>query len=160
MEKIRSLDEREKLVWRGFLSASEHLVGAMDRLLVRESQLSGAEHEVLVALSDHVDDVVRARDLGKSLGWDRSRLSHLLKRMAARGLLERRDCPSDARGLNVAITTDGRNAVAQAAPGYLEFVRMHFFDLLTRDEQDALASASRKITATLQPDCDSASPLA
>jgi len=154
MENTQWLDERETGVWRGFLEASQQLVTSMDRQLARESQLSGAEYAVLVPLSEHADGVVRARDLGTSLGWDRSRLSHLLKRMEARGLLERKNCSSDARGLDVEITPDGRNAIVQAAPGHLEFVRTHFFDRLTRDEQDALASASRKIMATLQPECD------
>ncbi|GAC1605955.1 MAG: MarR family transcriptional regulator RosR [Pseudarthrobacter sp.] len=150
----RWLDERETGVWRGFLEASQQLAAAMDRQLVRESQLSGAEFAVLVPLSEQADGVVRARDLGKSLGWDRSRLSHLLKRMEARGLLQRRNCPSDARGLDVEITLDGRNAIENAAPGHVDFVRTHFFDRLTRAEQDALASVSRKIIATLQPECE------
>ncbi|WP_427008356.1 MarR family winged helix-turn-helix transcriptional regulator [Pseudarthrobacter sp. H2] len=154
MENTQWLDERETGVWRGFLEASQLLVASMDRHLVRESQLSGAEYAVLAPLSEHADGVVRARDLGKSLGWDRSRLSHLLKRMEARGLLERKNCSSDARGLDVEITPAGRNAIELAAPGHLEFVRTHFFDQLTRDEQDALASVSRKIMATLQPECD------
>lgn len=153
-EQTQWLDERETGVWRGFLEASQQMVAAMDRQLVRDSQLSGAEFAVLVPLSEHADGVVRARDLGRSLGWDRSRLSHLLKRMEARGLLVRKNCSSDARGLDVEITVDGRNAIQHAAPGHLEFVRAHFFDQLTRAEQDALASVSRKIIASLQPECD------
>ncbi|WP_028266121.1 MarR family winged helix-turn-helix transcriptional regulator [Arthrobacter sp. MA-N2] len=154
MKNTQWLDERESEVWRGFLAASQQLATSMDRQLVRESQLSGAEYAVLVPLSEHADGVVRARDLGKSLGWDRSRLSHLLKRMEARGLLERKNCSSDARGLDVEITPGGRNAIEHAAPGHLEFIRTHFFDQLTRGEQDALASVSRKIMATLQSECD------
>lgn len=153
-EKTQWLDERETGVWRGFLEASQQMTAAMDRQLVRESQLSGAEFAVLVPLSEHPDGVVRARDLGKSLGWDRSRLSHLLKRMEARGLLERKNCSSDARGLDVEITADGRAAIEHVAPGHVEFVRTHFFDPLTLAEQDALASASRKIIASLQPECE------
>jgi DNA-binding MarR family transcriptional regulator len=154
MENTQWLDERESAIWRGFLEASGQLVTSMDRQLVRKSQLSGAEYAVLVPLSEHADGVVRARDLGKSLGWDRSRLSHLLKRMEARGLLVRKDCSADARGLDVEITPAGRKAIEQAAPGHLKFVRTHFFDLLSRDEQDALASVSRKLMAALQPECD------
>ncbi|MGO4189007.1 hypothetical protein [Pseudarthrobacter sp. TAF60_1] len=52
------------------------------------------------------------------------------------------------------ITVDGRNAIQHAAPGHVEFVRAHFFDRLTRAEQDARASVSRKIIASLQPECD------
>ncbi len=154
MPNAQWLDDRETVVWRGFLEASQHLLTSMDRQLVRDSQLSAAEYAVLVPLSEITGGVVRARDLGLSLGWDRSRLSHLLKRMETRGLLERKECPSDARGLNVEITEDGRKTISQAAPGHLDFVRNHFFDLLTSDEQEALASVSRKILANLQPDCD------
>lgn len=154
MEDIQWLDEREMQVWLEFLEASRKLVASMDRQLVRESQLSGAEYAVLVPLSEKAGGVVRARDLGISLGWDRSRLSHLLKRMEARGLLERTDCSTDARGLDLQITAEGRKAIEQAAPGHVKFVRSHFFDLLTLEEQDALVSISRKITAALQPACD------
>lgn len=154
MKNTRWLDERETVVWRGFLEASQLLVSSMDRQLVQDSQLSGAEYAVLVPLSENAQGLVRARDLGQTLGWDRSRLSHLLKRMEARGLLERKNCATDARGLDVEITPAGRKAIEQAAPGHLEFVRTHFFDGLTREEQDAMASACRKITATLQPNCD------
>lgn len=153
-EKMPWLDEREAGVWRGFLAASQQLMASMDRQLVRDSQLSVAEFAVLVPLSEHPDGVVRARDLGTNLGWDRSRLSHLLKRMEAKGLLTRKNCPTDARGLDVEITVDGRKAIEQAAPCHVEFVRTHFFDQLTRAEQDALASVSQKIIATLQPECD------
>jgi DNA-binding MarR family transcriptional regulator len=153
-EETQWLDERETEAWRGFLQASQQMAAAMDRQLVRESQLSGAEFAVLVPLSEHPDGVVRARELGRSLGWDRSRLSHLLKRMEARGLLERKNCSSDARGLDVQITPDGRKAIEHAAPGHVEFVRTHFVDPLTRAEQDALASATRKIIASLQPECE------
>jgi DNA-binding MarR family transcriptional regulator len=154
MTDTKWLDERKTAVWRGFLEASQQLLASMDRQLVRDSQLSGAEYAVLVPLSEHPNGVVRARDLGQSLGWDRSRLSHLLKRMEARGLLERKNCPSDARGLDLEITPDGRTAIGQAAPGHLEFVRSHFFDLLTHDEQDALASVTRKIITRLHSEGD------
>ncbi|MGJ8721348.1 MAG: MarR family winged helix-turn-helix transcriptional regulator [Salinibacterium amurskyense] len=158
MTNAREMDDRENAVWRGFVSATQQLVSSLDKQLVQDAQLSGPEHAVLTALAEHAeqsDTLVRARDLGLSLGWDRSRLSHLLKRMEARGLLERTSCPSDARGLDVQITAAGLEAVQQASSGYTEFVRTHFFDVLTPDEQNALASVSRKIKGTLEPQCDS-----
>jgi len=158
MTDTRKMDDRENAVWRGFVSASQQLVSSLDKQLAQDAQLSGPEHAVLTALAEYAaesDTLVRARDLGLSLGWDRSRLSHLLKRMESRGLLERKSCPSDARGLDLQITTDGLEAVRRASAGYVEFVRTHFLDLLTRDEQDALASVSDKITSTLEPQCDS-----
>ncbi|MEH6782208.1 MAG: MarR family winged helix-turn-helix transcriptional regulator [Rhodoglobus sp.] len=155
MTNVREMDDRENAVWRGFVSSSQQLVASLDKQLLQDAQLSGPEHAVLTALAEQPDSIVRARDLGQSLGWDRSRLSHLLKRMEGRGLLERKSCPSDARGLDVQITAAGLEGVQQASSGYLEFVRTHFFDLLTTDEQDALASVSNKIKSVLEPECDS-----
>jgi DNA-binding MarR family transcriptional regulator len=154
MQDIQWLDKREARVWHSFLEASGQLVASMDRQLARESQLSGAEYAVLVPLSENATSLVRARELGKSLGWGPSRLSHMLKRMEMRGLLVRKDCSTDARGLDVEITPAGRLAIERAAPGHVEFVRSHFFDLLSRDEQAALESVSGKILAALQSECD------
>ena len=44
------------------------------------------------------DRRVRMNDLATRLNWSKSRLSHQLARMQARGLVERAECPSDGRG--------------------------------------------------------------
>jgi DNA-binding MarR family transcriptional regulator len=160
----RWLDEREARIWRAFRDLSTGLNSAMDRQLEQETTLSGAEYAVLATLSDAAlrsdgtqdnvndggDPVLRARDLAVELGWERSRLSHLLKRMENRGLVERRSCESDARGLDIAMTEAGRKAIEEAAPGHVDFVRENFFDQLTAAEQDAVFSASVKIQASLR----------
>jgi DNA-binding MarR family transcriptional regulator len=165
----RWLDEREARIWRAFRDLSTGLNSAMDRQLEQETTLSGAEYAVLATLSDAAlrsdgtqdngaqdnadaggDPVLRARDLAVELGWERSRLSHLLKRMENRGLVERRSCESDARGLDIAMTEAGRKAIEEAAPGHVDFVRENFFDQLTAAEQDAVFTASVKIQASLR----------
>lgn len=160
----RWLDEREARIWRAFRDLSTGLNSAMDRQLEQETNLSGAEYAVLATLSDAAvrneaaqdnaddggDPVLRARDLAVELGWERSRLSHLLKRMENRGLVERRSCESDARGLDIAMTEAGRKAIEEAAPGHVDFVRENFFDQLTAAEQDAVFTASVKIQASLR----------
>jgi DNA-binding MarR family transcriptional regulator len=46
--------------------------------------LSAADFAVLVPLSEAPDRRLRARDLGRFLDWDRSRLSHQIRRMEQR----------------------------------------------------------------------------
>ena len=147
--EVNWLTDEEQRVWRGFLALSRSMATAIDRQLARDSALSGSEYEVLVPLSESSTGVVRSRDLLRDLGWERSRLSHLLSRMAKRGLLERLPCDSDARGLDVRITPEGRRAIEAAAPAHLEMVRAALIDQLTPGEMDALRSVSGKVVPRL-----------
>ena len=131
-------------MWRGFLE----MRGALDAVIERQlsqAGLSSADYELLVPLSEAPDGVLRVRDLGRAVGWDRSRLSHQLRRMEQRGLVTRFDCASDGRGTMVQLTPDGRKAIEGAAPGHVETVRRYFVDLLTREELDTLAAVSARV---------------
>src|SRR5256885_10478308 len=101
MPKPRWLDERQQRVWQGYRHLNQDLIAVLEQQLTRESGLSGADYRVLVPLSEAPDGLLRARDLGSEIGWDRSRLSHHLSRMEARGLVIREECAEDARGLMV-----------------------------------------------------------
>lgn len=146
----RWLSTEEQQTWRSFLFGARAMLRAIDKQLTRDSSLSGAEYDVLVPLSEAPGGVLRSRTLLEFLGWERSRLSHLLVRMDRRGLIERKPCPDDARGLDVTITTSGRNAIEAAAPAHLELVRAALMDDLTEDEAQAINSIHTKMTARLR----------
>ncbi|MFD1211739.1 MarR family winged helix-turn-helix transcriptional regulator [Arthrobacter sp. GCM10027362] len=146
----RWLDEHEQQIWRALRELIWGFESAMDRQLIRDSELSGVEYSVLAALSETEGGTLRARDLAHTLDWERSRLSHLLKRMEARGLVARTECPEDARGFDISMTAAGRTAIEKAAPGHVSFVREHVFDSLTPAEQEALLSATTKIQNSLR----------
>lgn len=101
--------------------------------------MSHADFEVMVILSEAPEMKLRAFQLGKALQWEKSRLSHHLKRMEKRGLIRRLECPSDARGAYVELTEEGFEAIKDAAPMHVETVREYFVDLLTPDQLDELA---------------------
>lgn len=144
------LTDEEQRAWRSFLALSRSMRTAIDRQLARDSALSGSEYEVLVQLSESRTGVVRSRDLLVALGWERSRLSHLLSRMARRGLLERLPCDSDGRGLDVRITAEGRRTIEAAAPGHLRMVRTAFVDQLSPAEMSALLSIADKVVPRVE----------
>lgn len=50
----------------------------------------------------------RPRDLGHSLFLERYSVSRLLDRIEAEGLIEKQDCPEDARGQLIVLTPAGR----------------------------------------------------
>lgn len=148
----RWLDEREARAWRGFQMVRAQLGGVLNRQLTRDSDLSMADYEVLVALSEAPGGRLRARDLGRVLQWEKSRLSHHLRRMQGRGLVRREECPSDARGAFAVLTGVGRQAIEAAAPAHLEAVRRYFIDVLTPAQLDALAEITAAVLAGLPAD--------
>ena len=87
---------------------------------------------MLVALSER--GPIRVLELAAALGWEQSRVSHQLRRMRARDLLERRDSEHDRRGATVEITAAGRDALAAAAPDHVALVRSVLFDGTTRTQ--------------------------
>ena len=150
MTKPRWLDEREQRVWQGYLHLNQDLFALLEQQLVRESGLSGADYRVLHPLSEAPGGLLRARDLGSELGWDRSRLSHHLSRMERRGLVAREECAEDARGLMVRLTKVGRRAIEKAAPGHADAVRRYFFDQLSKDEIETMAAAFDRVLDNLR----------
>lgn len=154
MPEPRWLNPHESRAWRGYQQMSTQLEALLHRNLVRETGLSLSDYEVLVHLSEATDGVLRAYELGSALQWEKSRLSHHLRRMESRGLVERRTCASDGRGLFVALTRSGRAAIESAAPFHVADVRQYLIDLLTPDQLQVLAEISEKVIAGFPPDQD------
>ena len=143
------LTERQEQVWRRWLAVNARLPAALHRELQTDAGLSLPDFDVLVHLSDTPTGRIRVSDLGQALQWEKSRTSHHLTRMERRGLVRRENCPEDARGAFVVMTTAGREAIERAAPGHVRTVRALIFDQLTDDELDALDSITRKVHARL-----------
>ncbi|MHB1987692.1 MAG: MarR family winged helix-turn-helix transcriptional regulator [Acidimicrobiales bacterium] len=149
MEDQRWLTERESSAWRAFLVMRRALDRGLDRQLSRDAGLSGADYQLLVPLSEAPDQALRARDLGREVDWERSRLSHQLRRMEQRGLISRQDCPTDARGTIIVLTALGVAAIKGAAPSHVNWVREHFIALLNDGELDLLRALSERVLSVL-----------
>lgn len=149
MTETRWLDAREAHLWESYRGALRELTGVLEGRLIRNSGLSGADYALLHPLSTSADGVLRTRDLGRAIGWERSRLSHQVSRMEKRGLVVREDCESDARGSMVRLTDAGRTAIEAAAPDHVDAVRSYFFDKLSQEEQEILTKLLDRILADL-----------
>jgi len=147
----RWLDERETVAWRGWLDAQRLLAAELNRELQRSSGLSLADYEVLVALTDVPERSLRMFEIGERTQWEKSRVSKQVARMAARGLVARRECLDDRRGAYVDLTEAGAEAIASAAPAHVALVRRLVFDHLTPAQVDALAAITTGIRSRLEP---------
>ena len=68
------LTDEQQRVWRNYLAMSGALNTAMHRQLQSDCELSLADYDVLVALSER--GPMRINELGSLIGWEQSRLSH------------------------------------------------------------------------------------
>ena len=130
----------------------ELLPGVLDSQLRRDAE-------------PHALRVLRARDAvggaGAHAADDRAgaqtnatlpRLSHVVRRLEERGLVERFPCPEDARATNARLTDAGWDKVRATAPGHVATVREHVIDALTAEQIDQLAAIADAILGRLDPE--------
>jgi DNA-binding MarR family transcriptional regulator len=139
------LDPREDRAWRGFMHAHHQLTLRMRRLMLQDSGLTDADYEILAVLSEHPTGHMPAQELGALVQWEKSRLSHQVRRMQERGLVVREPNPADARSAMICLQPAGRRAIQDAAPRHVHNVRRHFTDLFTPAELDTLAALNERI---------------
>ncbi|ONI91037.1 transcriptional regulator [Actinosynnema sp. ALI-1.44] len=122
----------------------------IEQQLQASSGLSNADYTVLALLSEAPDGRMRAYELSRVAGWEKSRLHHQLTRMCKRGLVTRERCGS--RGMDAVITAKGLAALKEAAPNHAEEVRRLVIDRLTPEELDQFADIATKVLGNLQAD--------
>jgi DNA-binding MarR family transcriptional regulator len=149
MTEVQWLDERQERAWRALQFMQMRLEGELARQLAADSGLSYPDYLVLVALTDHPEGRLRHFELGHLLGWEKSRLSHHIGRMAERGLVKKERCDSDRRGAYVVVSAHGRREIEAAAPGHVAAVRRMFIDPLTAEQLDAIGDAAESVLAGL-----------
>ncbi|WP_415973343.1 MarR family winged helix-turn-helix transcriptional regulator [Rhodococcus sp. 077-4] len=130
----RWLTPAQESAWRAYMGLSLQMTFEMNRQLTEDHGLSLADYSVLVALADSQDGRRRVADLASEIGWERSRTSHHLARMCARGLTDRQASSGDARATDVVLTDAGRAALEASAAGHVDLVRRLFFDGLDPDD--------------------------
>ncbi|WP_288866198.1 MarR family winged helix-turn-helix transcriptional regulator [uncultured Corynebacterium sp.] len=141
------LEEDEQDLWRLMIAGFTTVSRTIDERLQAGSEISSSEYAVLVVLSEADERTLRLRDLCAELGWDRSRASHQVTRMAKRGLVTKCKCPGDARGVLVTLTDEGLSRLRDAVSDHVETVRRLVFDHLDDDRAATLREFLTDVTA-------------
>ena len=150
MTGTRWLTADQQRAWRAFLQLQAQLAARLNRQLQSDSNLSLADYDVLVQLTDQPEGRLRPYELQRFLQWEQSRLSHHLGRMQRRGLVARDECVDDGRGAYIVITKAGRAAIEAAAPGHVKAVRELFFADLSRQQVAELEKLSEAVLDRLR----------
>jgi DNA-binding MarR family transcriptional regulator len=147
----RWLDADEQQAWRAWLYSSLLLQDVLDRELTHETGISHAYYEILVALSEAPERMMRMSELADRCRSSRSRLSHAVSRLEERGWVRRQVCESDGRGQLAVLTDEGFAALETAAPVHVEGVRSHLFDQLSPAQVAAMRDIGETLLRHLDP---------
>ena len=154
MSEVQTLTPEEWAVWRAFHLMRRQLDLALERELQQDAHISGPDYEILITLFESPEKQLRARELTARLGWEKSRLSHQVTRMVARGLVERSECDTDARGTWIGLTKKGRLATLGAVRSHALTIRRLFFDILSESELEVLGTVTDRVLEAIDPpDC-------
>jgi DNA-binding MarR family transcriptional regulator len=136
--------------WRSFLLGSTLLMDRLDRDLREHHDLSLPEYEILVRLSESEDRALRMAELADSVKNSRSRITHTIARMERAGLVVRRQCPSDGRGVTAHLTERGLAKLVDAAPDHVDSVRSALIDVVSAEDLTAIGRAFSTVAEALE----------
>jgi DNA-binding MarR family transcriptional regulator len=148
----RWLDEEEQAAWMSLGGLLVQLPAELDTRMQRLGDLTNFEYVVLAQLSEAPDRTLRVSELAGVTRGSLSRLSHLLKRLEARGWVRREPAPEDGRYTNAILTGPGWDKVVATAPLHVEIIRNLVIDVLTRSQRRQLREISRRILRGLTPE--------
>lgn len=138
----RWLNQDERAAWVRLVALTELLPSTFDAQLRRDSDLVYFEYYVLAMLSEADERTLRMSELAKQTNATLPRLSHAVRRLEQRGLVERSPCSDDRRATNARLTDTGWDAVVAAAPDHVEHVRRQVFDVLTAEQVGQLTEVA------------------
>ena len=146
------LDDEQQAAWVRLIAMVELLPGVLDTQLRRDADLTHFEYFLLAMLSEAPQRTLRMTALALRTNATLPRLSHVVRRLEERGLVERFPCPEDGRATNARLTKAGWAKVVDTAPGHVETVREHVIDALTPKQVAQLAEIAGAVLERLDPD--------
>src|SRR3954468_16391430 len=145
----RWLTAAEAQTWRNVASVLLRLPWALECQLQRDADLSFIEYHALATLSEAADHTRRMSELAGLTHASLSRLSHMIKRLEARGFVRREPDPTDGRYTNAVLTRAGHEHLLASAPAHVATVRRLVIDAFTTTELRQLRDAAERILRRL-----------
>ncbi|HZC54126.1 MAG TPA: MarR family transcriptional regulator [Mycobacterium sp.] len=143
------LNAEELAAWLSVVRLLTWLPWSIDQQLQRDSGLGMVEYQVLAMLSESPQRTMRMSSLAEVTNASLSRLSHLVKRLEARGLVRREPDSTDGRFTNAILTDAGFKLLASAAPQHVAHVRSLVIDVLSAEQLRRMGRDADRIVARI-----------
>jgi DNA-binding MarR family transcriptional regulator len=132
--------------WIGLLETHKRLTRVFDDELEAAHGLTLSSLELLGRLAAADPHQLRLSALAQGCGLSLSRVSRIVDLLQARGLVQRRQCPEDARAVEAHLTDAGLELTRRAQATHFDSVLARFFDKLEPGELEALAAVFRRLS--------------
>ncbi|GGV12692.1 MarR family transcriptional regulator [Streptomyces spectabilis] len=149
MPKTHWLNDDEMAAWQAFLTAGALLNRRIEEQLKDEAGLSHLQYEVLVRLAAAEGGELRMTELAAVVLTSKSGLTYQVTQLEKAGLVRRRSCADDVRGVYAVLTEEGRRRLEAAAPGHVGVVRDQLIDVLTPGQLAALKEGLGEVARRL-----------
>jgi DNA-binding MarR family transcriptional regulator len=143
------LEGEQQRAWLAYIRVQLRLSYEMNRQLLADSGMSLPDYDVLTALSVADGSRMQITVLAAQIGWERSRVSHHVRRMSDRDLVSLGLSAADRRVTEVTLTSRGRQVLEATAPGHVDLVRRLFFGGLPDGLLGPLGDALESVYANI-----------
>ncbi len=132
-------------MWEGLTRVHSSMTAALEHDMVPEAGMPLAWYEVLLNLSRSPAGMMRYQDLARVAGITNSGASRRLEQMTRAGLIERRSCPTDRRGVFAHITSKGQSSFKTAHKIFLNSLERNLGTSLKPGDAELISAALSKL---------------
>jgi len=139
------LSPAELSSWLSIVRLITRLPWAIDGQLQHDAELSMVEYMTMAILVKSPERTLRMSELAEETSVSLSRLSHLVKRLEARGYVRREPDPADGRFTNAVLLPAGIRKMESAAPDHVAYVRHLVVDNMSAERLRRLGQDAERI---------------
>lgn len=143
------LDNQRNSVWRLFITVNVKLLDRIGEQFAQAGLPSMDWYDVLLMLKQAPDHSLRLSELAQKALLSRSNLTHLVDRLEKAGLLYRKQCPRDRRGIYAVLTEAGLEMQQQMWAVYSEGIADYFGSQLDDEELKVMQRILERMLATV-----------
>jgi DNA-binding MarR family transcriptional regulator len=133
-------------LWQALSRAHGTMRAAIEKDMLPEAGMPLAWYEVLLHLNRAPQGLMRYQDLAKVAGISDSGASRRLEHMVNAGLIDRKSCPTDRRGVYAHITEAGKAGFDKAHAVFLRSLDRNLASHLETDDADAMSAGLSRLS--------------
>lgn len=147
MKTSTSLEPRYNTLWRQYLTAHTRVLERIQQQMDEAGLPSLEWYDVLYTLKEAPEYRMRLSELAEEVLLTRSNLTRLVDRLERAGLLQRKACPNDRRGIYAVLTEEGIAMQERMWKVYAEGIANYFATAIPPEDLDCFAAILMKLRA-------------